>query len=596
MGLVSELRRRNVLRMVVLYVVAAWLIMQVAEVLIGLAKLPDWVGTTTLGLLAVGFPIALIFSWFYELTPEGISLEKDIEPGESITHVTGRRIDFLVISLLCAGLILFAYDKWWIGPPPEKSIAVLPFVNMSDDPGNEYFSDGISEELLTLLARIPQLTVISRSSSFSFKDKDIDTLTIAQQLNVAHVLEGSVRKEENRVRITAQLIDARSDSHLWTETYDRTLDDIFDIQDDIATKVVEQLKVALGVGEQGATFRVQKPTESLEAYELFLRGRHLWRRRGEDNIRRAIDLFQKAIALDPQFARAWSRVAAAHITLSAYSDALWNEQSTQAVSNAQKALILDNSLADAHAVLADVTRWAGEWSEAEAHYMHAIGSEPKNSTAHVWYSEHLLTVGRIRDALEELLIAHQLDPLYGPVNGMLASTYWQLDDARNALKFGAAAWDLGNPLGLKAQLLVNLRLGEFDRAMEFAKQRDKYFHDVYDVPVSFETLLVEAKMDAAKMPLFLDTLAEHEAVMAEWILISGYARLGQIDDAYRVANISHDWAGHQGRLILWQPDMVTFRRDPRFAQLVAELGLLEYWREYGWPDACRPNGDSVICD
>ncbi len=185
MRLVSELRRRNVLRMAVLYVVAAWLILQVAEVLIALAKLPDWIGTTTLILLAVGFPIALVFSWFYELTPEGISLEKDVKPGESMTHVTGRRLDFIVISLLCAAVILFAYDKWWTGPPPEKSIAVLAFENMSGDPEQEYFSDGISEELLNLLAQIPELTVISRSSAFSFKGQNIAIPAVAEQLNVA---------------------------------------------------------------------------------------------------------------------------------------------------------------------------------------------------------------------------------------------------------------------------------------------------------------------------------------------------------------------------------------------------------------------------
>ena len=225
MGLISELRRRNVLRMAVLYAIAAWLIMQVAEVIMDLANLPDWIGPTILGLLAVGFPIALIFSWFYELTPEGLSLEKDVDRAESITHVTGRRLDFIVISLLLAAVILFAYDKWWIGGPPEQSIAVLAFDNMSADPDQEYFSDGISEELLNLLAQIPELTVISRSSSFSFKGKDIAIPTLAEQLNVAHVLEGSVRKVGNRVRITAQLIDARSDSHLWSASYERNLDD-----------------------------------------------------------------------------------------------------------------------------------------------------------------------------------------------------------------------------------------------------------------------------------------------------------------------------------------------------------------------------------
>ncbi len=159
MGLISELRRRNVIRMAVLYAVAAWLIMQVAEVMMSLVGLPAWAGRATLALLAVGFPIALIFSWFYEITSEGISLEKDVDRSESITHVTGRRLDFIVISLLCAGLILFAYDKWWIGGPPEQSIAVLPFTNMSADPEQEYFSDGISEELLNLLAQIPELRI-----------------------------------------------------------------------------------------------------------------------------------------------------------------------------------------------------------------------------------------------------------------------------------------------------------------------------------------------------------------------------------------------------------------------------------------------------
>lgn len=214
MSIFSELKRRNVLRMAVLYAVVAWLIMQVAEVVIGLANLPEWIGPTILALLAVGFPIALIVSWFYELTPSDISLEKDAAAEEAITQVTGRRLDFLVISLLCAGLILFAYDKWWIGPPPENSIAVLAFENMSDDAEQEYFSDGLSEEILNLLAQTKSLKVIARTSSFLFKNKDVDIATMAAQLNVRHILEGSVRRSGNRVRITAQLIDAADSTQI----------------------------------------------------------------------------------------------------------------------------------------------------------------------------------------------------------------------------------------------------------------------------------------------------------------------------------------------------------------------------------------------
>ena len=269
MGLVSELRRRNVLRMVVLYVVAAWLVMQVAEVVVTLANLPDWIGPAILGLLAVGFPIALIFSWFYELTSEGLSLEKDIAPGESITNVTGRRMDFIVMSLLSAAVLLFAWHTWWPSAPTDKSIAVLAFENMSDDPEQEYFSDGIAEELLNSLSHIPELRVISRSSSFSFKGKDVDIPTVAKQLDVAHVLEGSVRKMGNQVRITVQLIKASTDSHVWSHTYDRDLDDIFAVQDEIADAVIAGLKVQL----LGDTPRAHTTTP--EAYSLYLQGKAL---------------------------------------------------------------------------------------------------------------------------------------------------------------------------------------------------------------------------------------------------------------------------------------------------------------------------------
>ena len=192
--------------MLALYLVAAWLIMQVAEVIIGLASLPEWVGPATLGLLALGLPVALTLAWFYELTSEGISLEKEVDPAKSITHVTGRRMDFIVISLLSSALLLFAWHTWWPSAPIDRSIAVLPFVNMSDDPANEYFSDGLSEELLNVLSRARDLKVAGRTSSFAFKGRNEDLRTIGEALGVTHILEGSVRKAGSKIRITAELI------------------------------------------------------------------------------------------------------------------------------------------------------------------------------------------------------------------------------------------------------------------------------------------------------------------------------------------------------------------------------------------------------
>ena len=412
MELVSELRRRNVFRMAVLYAVAAWLVMQVAEVIIGLAELPGWSGQIVLALLAVGFPIALIFSWFYELTAEGISLEKDVAAAKSITHVTGRRMDFIVISLLCAGLILFAYDKWWIGPPPEKSIAVLAFENMSSDPEQEYFSDGISEELLNVLAKIPELTVISRSSAFSFKGKDVAVPEIAKQLNVAHVLEGSVRKTGNRVRITAQLIEARSDSHLWSETYDRELDDIFAVQGEISAAIVKALKGPLGI--QGAVTSRVFAAANIEAHEAYLRGRHMVVQRTAATIEGAVREFEKAIALDPDYALAHAELAIAIRLLSGYGDLSATEAIARATPHAKRAMTLDPTLAEAHAATGYLLwrRWVLE--EALTHFEKATQSNPNYAIVYNWMGNILDDLGRYDEAFLMQQTALRLDPLSAP--------------------------------------------------------------------------------------------------------------------------------------------------------------------------------------
>lgn len=394
MRLVSELRRRNVLRMAMLYAVAAWVIMQVAEVLIDLAKLPDWVGTASLWLLGIGFPIALIFSWFYEITPEGISLEKDVDAEASITHVTGRRLDFIVISLLCAAVIMFAYDKWWRETPPEKSIAVLPFVNMSDDAENEYFSDGISEQLLNLLAKIPEIEVTSRSSAFSFKGQNIPIPRIAEELNVAYVLEGSVRKSGNRVRITAQLIEARSDTHLWSETYDRTLDDIFAIQDDIAATVVDQLKISL-LGE----LPKQQETDP-EAYAFYLQANHLNETSTAESLREAVALFERVLAIDPEYVpallglgRSFDRMG----TIRVLSQDEARQKSRQAI---ERALEINPQSAGAMKGLAwRLYRYDGNLPEAARYFEKALRQDPTNTAFIGDISIFLSSLGRLDEAI-----------------------------------------------------------------------------------------------------------------------------------------------------------------------------------------------------
>ena len=283
--------------------------------------------------LVIGLLPVLIFAWAFEITPEGLKRESEVDRSQSITPQTGKKLDRVIMGVLALALGYFAVDKFVLAPQREqaateaaraegrteslvksygdKSIAVLPFVNMSSDKDQEYFSDGISEELLNLLAKIPKLRVISRSSAFSYKGKDVKLAQVAKELNVAHILEGSVRKAGNKVRITAQLIEARSDTHLWSNTWDRELDDIFAVQDEIAAAVVEQLKITL-LGEAPKAKEVNP-----EAYALFLQGRQLRRQSTPEAFEQAIALFQQALAIDPNYAAAWEQLAGVYINQAA---------------------------------------------------------------------------------------------------------------------------------------------------------------------------------------------------------------------------------------------------------------------------------------
>ena len=395
MRLVSELKRRNVLRMAVLYVLAAWLIMQIAEVVLGLAALPTWIGQATLVLLMIGFPISLIFSWFYEVTPEGLALEKDVPRHESITHITGRRIDFIVIALLCAAVIMLAVDKWWVAGPAPASIAVLPFVNMSADSEQEYFSDGISEEILDQLAKIPELKVISRSSAFSYKGKDIIISDVARELNVAHILEGSVRRDGDRVRITAQLIEASSDSHLWSETYDRDFVDIFAIQNDIAIAVVENLRIMILGDLQQA-----KETNP-DAYALYLQARHLMDLATVESLEEAVTIYTRSLAIDPNYSPAWVGLSKTYDRLSTFRTMPFEQARELSRDAAERAIEISPNSARAHGLLAwDFFRYERDLKSAARHYERAMELEPTNSSIVGNVSLFLSALGRLEEAIQ----------------------------------------------------------------------------------------------------------------------------------------------------------------------------------------------------
>src|SRR5260370_17845803 len=322
----GELKRRNVYKVAIAYAVVAWVVMQIATQVFPFFEVPNWVVRLVVLLLVIGFPVALILAWAFEITPEGIKRAEDVDLNQSITRRTGRKLDFLIIAVLLLVIAVFAYQRFGPGRKAlitvpsaiqEKSIAVLPFENRSEEKANAFFADGVQDEILTDLARIADLKVISRTSVVNYKSGIARNLReIGEQLGVAHVLEGSVQRAGNRVRVNAQLVDARTDRHLWAQTYDRELADVFAIQSEIAKAIADQLQAKLSPREENAIQR--PPTSDISAFDLYARAKNILltiSSRGKADIQQAVDLLNQAVARDPSFFDAYCQLAFAHDAL-----------------------------------------------------------------------------------------------------------------------------------------------------------------------------------------------------------------------------------------------------------------------------------------
>ena len=434
---VSELKRRNVFKVAVAYTVFSWLVAQVAATLEEGLGLPEWFDTVILSILIIGFPIAIIISWAYEVTPEGLKKTEDVDLEVSKTAETGKRLNMLTIGAVVV-LILFSLSKSYIGPTQQPtveevaetqeaaveaepavdnaSIAVLPFVNLSADPEQEYFSDGISEELLNLFAKIPELRVAARTSSFQFKGRNMDIPLIGQQLNVAHVLEGSVRKSKNKIRITAQLIQTDTGYHLWSETYDRELDDIFAIQDEISAAIVAELDSILGV-ESTLVAPESTASANTEAYEEYLLGEFHENKYTQEGLKKALVHYQRAVELDPEYAMAYAALASTELFLSdaigAGGDLPLAEQIPIVEGHLRNAYALNPKLGDAHLVDGQMQLILGKYDEALAKLDRALELGGDKSSIYNGYFILALRTGDYKGGFEALKKAIEIDPLNG---------------------------------------------------------------------------------------------------------------------------------------------------------------------------------------
>jgi TolB-like protein/Tfp pilus assembly protein PilF len=589
-ALLAELQRRNVHRAAVFYAGAAWLLVQIATQVFPFFHIAESVVRGIVVALAVGFPFAMLFSWFYEWTPQGIRRESDIVRSDSASRGNVRKLDQAIIAVLALAVAMlllnqFVLHRFLPSPPSatpdattDKSIAVLPLANSTGDPTNEYFSDGVSEELISSLSRLGHLKVIARTSSFQFKGTSADSRTIGDKLGVGFLLEGSVRKSSDRVRIAVALVKSADGTTVWSESYDRDMQDIFAVQSEIAGAVASALKVALLDGNAQAVAAATSATPSngnVEAYNALLQGNFYLARSTIESVRKAIDCFREAIRLDPDYALAYAQLASTNVVIITYFNSADAAERSSLIANARaasdRALALQPNLAEAHIARAMVQGGIDlDMQGANAEIERAAQLAPQNPTAVLMQGFHLANRGRIDEALAIARHAQQLDPLTIAPPGLLEKLYVTLgryDDAEAQMRI---IEDLQPQTAQIATRRVEIQVlrGQTTGLVDLANTETNLFWRSYALALAWQ-----AQGDRTKADAQLQTLIEQYRDTAAFQIATVYGLRGDADKVFewlKQAQDMHD----PGIGSLWtSPILLRYRDDPRFTEFCSKLGL-----------------------
>jgi TolB-like protein/Flp pilus assembly protein TadD len=576
----AELKRRNVYKVAVAYAIVGWLLVQVATQVFPFLEIPNWVVRLVIALVAIGFPIALVIAWAFEATPEGIKRTEVADASHE--HSRGKTWIYVVIIGAAVSVALFFVGRYTAGNNasaartelPEKSIAVLPFDSLSRDPDNAFFAEGVQDEILTRLAKVADLKVIARTSTQKFKSSPDDLRNVANQLGVMNILEGSVQKANDQVRVNVQLINGLTNAHLWAEIYDRKLTDIFAVESDIAKTIADTLQAKLTGSEKAAISK--EPTSNTEAYDLYHKGRSLWGKRTGDNIPKAIAFYEQAIARDPNYALAYAGLSSAYILSPFYADANRLEMSAKAKEAALKALRLDPNLAEAHAALGKVL-FFGEIDLAGAarEYKRAIELKPNDADAHHWYgNDTLAAVGQFEDAIVEGKRSVELDPLSVVINADLGETFYfakRYDESvmqlRKTREIDPTSFYTHYNLGIALQAKGDLpgAIAEYEKAKQLGDN------------TTVSTFYAQAKAlagdkDAARRMLSeLDEISRQREVVG-YLRALLYLSLNDKDEALRW--LEQGVKERDGSNICWinvDPLLDPLHGDPRFEALVQKV-------------------------
>ena len=633
MSFFNELKRRNVFRVGIAYLIGSWLLAQIAELLLDTFNAPEWTMKFIFVVLLIGFPIAIFFAWAFELTPDGIKKEKDVDRSKSRSQVTGQKLNNAIVGILVVALVYFAIDKFVLSPgraqpgsdhfsqqasgqttvtseksaltpndaaPTDagpainsKSVAVLPFVNMSSDPEQEYFSDGITEEIINALVKIPGLSVPARTSVFGFKGQHGDVRKIGEQLGVAHVLEGSIRSQGKQVRITAQLIKIDDGFHMWSETYDRKLDNIFVVQEEIAKAIATVLTGELGMDID----TVPNKTVNMEAYDSYLQGRALLHKRGLDNLDKAVALFKQTTELDPEFAPAWAAMALSYSVMDLSPDLL-----ALAIDTAEHALSLDPGNVDALNALASALRDSWRWSEAEPYFDRAMAIDPQSSELLEDYAEFLGMTGRFDEYLSVSANGYAIDPRLGPLVDCYVSALMidgQFDRSIEMIE------QYNRSIG-PDQVLVYwhesiwkiiplMAMGDSNRAIESARSisPERMATPIRDAIIGLlENPGNEDARTVLRNAISVENPSDYDSdIYTAWLVL---VFAGDIDFVINQTIIGSRKYSFGNVEPIWSPIYAKFRQHPRFGEYLEILNLPDYWDQAGWPDICQRHDDGRI--
>lgn len=590
------------IRVGVLYLVATWLLLQLTDVLSSLLPVPESTGSLVFLLLVLGFIPVVIFAWVYEMTPDGLKREVDVDRSQSVVQDTGKKINTVIVVLLVlaiGGLVAdrlipeLSDDTKGANDVPievaeeslpanelvdDRSIAVLPFADLSPGQDQRYFIDGLSEELLNLLVRVDELRVASRTSSFAYRGSTLGIPEISRALKVGHILEGSVRKDGDRIRITAQLIEAGTDTHVWSENFDSEFVDIFAIQDEIANAIVNALTGELGMdGEKAVT--VEVATENVGAYELYLTARELFIRR--DQLSESIRLFREAIELDPNFARAWEGLAAVEAIIYDYVyDGI--DHFPLAKEAAETAISLNPDSSLALAVLGSLASDREyDLLRAAEYYDAAIEKDPNIASTWLWIGLDLMTVGYLDDAMAAFEKCIDIDPGYQNCRQHLSRAHMYIGDMETAHRIHDETLEHLFYAGSMALVSDYVRSGHRNLALLIA-----------DISLGSDGAPVIEWIRAIENPD-----GDHSAGFArlkDWEARTDTGRTIATEPILLLTFRAYDEMATEpllARFALWHPDGDEFRTTPQFKAIIRKVGVYEYWQTRGFPPQCKPVGD-----